>query len=125
MWGPAAAWAVVLFLLSAWPDPPIPSWFYGSDKIAHGTLYGVLGVALAYGRVGAPAPPPHWTMILVGALYGGTDEWHQAFVRGRTPDLGDWAADVTGVLLGYMLVLVLVRWLVTSRAKDNGVDVAD
>jgi VanZ family protein len=64
-------------------------------------------------------------MILVGALYGGTDEWHQAFVRGRTPDWGDWTADVTGVLLGYALVLVVVRWLVTSKATDHGVDVAD
>ena len=116
---------MVLFLLSAWPDPPIPSWFYGSDKIGHATLYGVLGVALAYGRVGAMAPPPHWTMILVGALYGATDEWHQAFVRGRTPDWGDWMADVTGVLLGYTLVLVLVGWLVTSKSTDRGVDVAD
>ena len=125
MWGPAAAWAVVLFLLSAWPNPQAPSWFSVDDKVAHAILYGVMGVALAYGRVGAPAPPPHWTMILAGALYGATDEWHQAFVRGRTPDWGDWRADVIGVVLGYTLLLMVVRWLVTSKSTDHGVDVAD
>ncbi len=116
---------MVLFLLSAWPNPRVPSWFPGSDKVAHAVLYSVLGAALASGRIGVLAPPPHLVMILVGVLYGATDEWHQAFVRGRTPDWGDWMADVTGVVLGYTLVLVLVRWLVTSRATDNGVDVAD
>ena len=125
MWGPAAAWAVVLFLLSAWPRPGVGSWFPGRDKVAHVALYSVPGGALAYGRVGALAPPPHLVMILAGVVYGATDEWHQAFVRGRTPDWGDWWADVTGVVLGYTLVLVWVRWLVTSRATDHGVDVAD
>lgn len=124
MWGPAAAWAAVLFLLSAWPSPRIPYFFPGSDKVAHAALYAVLGVALAYGRRGVLAPPPHWLMILVGALYGATDEWHQVFVRGRSPDLGDWLADVTGVLLGYTLMLMVMGWFATSRSRDDRVDVS-
>ncbi len=92
--------------------------------MAHAALYAVLGIALAYGRRGALEPPPHWLMILVGALYGVTDEWHQVFVRGRSPDLGDWLADVTGVLLGYSLMLVVMGWLPTSRSGDDRVDVS-
>jgi VanZ family protein len=102
-WGPAAAWAAVLFLLSAWANPPVPLWFPGQDKVAHVGLYGVLGLALAYGRGRAVPPPPHLLMILVGALYGATDELHQVFVAGRTPDPRDWLADITGLLVGYGL----------------------
>ena len=123
MWGPAAVWAVVLFLLSAWPNPPVPPFFRGSDKIAHASLYAVLGAALAWGRRSSPTPPAHWLMLTVGALYGATDEFHQAFVPRRSPDLGDWMADVTGVLLGYVLVLGLVG-LVHSRNMNEGVDVS-
>ena len=45
----------------------------------------------------------------MGALYGGSDEWHQSFVPGRSPTLGDWVADVAGVVLGYGLVLLLTK----------------
>ncbi len=124
MWGPAAAWAVVLFLLSAWPNPSIPLFFRGSDKVAHASLYAVLGAALAWGRTRTPTPPAHWVMLLVGALYGATDEVHQAFVPRRSPDLGDWLADVTGVLIGYVVVLGLVRWWVHSKSMDEGIDVS-
>jgi VanZ family protein len=124
VWGPAAAWAVVLFLLSAWQNPRVPYFFQGSDKVAHAVLYAVLGGALAWGRKGAVSPPAHWVMLLVGMLYGATDEFHQAFVRGRTPDWGDWGADVVGVLLGYTVVLRVVRWLMTSKSMDEGVDVS-
>ena len=122
MWGPAAAWAVVLFLLSAWPDPPIPEFFRGSDKVAHASLYAVLGATLAWGRKGVQSPPGHWVMILVGALYGATDEFHQAFVRGRTPDWADWSADVMGVLVGYTVVLGLMKLLTPSKSMEEGID---
>jgi VanZ family protein len=62
-------------------------------------------------------------MLLAGLAYGATDEFHQAFVRGRTPDWVDWSADVVGVLIGYALVLLLVRWLMTSKSMNEGVDV--
>jgi len=44
-------------------------------------------------------------LLIAGALYGITDEWHQMYVPGRTPDLADWIADVVGVLLGYGVTL--------------------
>jgi VanZ family protein len=115
---------VVLFLLSAWPSPNVPDWFEVSDKVVHAVLYAVLGVALAWGRSGSPSPPAHWVMLSVGFAYGATDEFHQAFVRGRTPDWGDWAADTTGVLVGYTLTLLLVGWLGNSKSMDEGVDVS-
>jgi len=115
---------VVLFLLSAWPNPRIPDWFFAQDKVVHASLYAVLGAALAWGRRGSDSPPAHWIMLAVGFAYGATDEFHQAFVRGRSPDWGDWAADVTGVLVGYTLVLWLVSWMMSPKSLSEGVDVS-
>lgn len=106
-WGPAAAWAGVLFFLSAIPgtDRP-PTFFPGEDKVAHLGLYAVLGCALAWGRSRGAGPPSgahHALAMAAGLLYGVSDEWHQAFVPGRDVSLGDLAADAVGLALGYWL----------------------
>ncbi len=75
----------------------------------HTGLYGILGLGLAYGRSRALVKPPHVLLLLLGALYGATDELHQVFVAGRTPDPTDWLADITGLLLGYGLLRSLAR----------------
>ena len=111
-WGPAAAWAGVLFFLSAIPgtDHP-PSFFPGEDKVAHLGLYAVLGCALAWGRSRGAGPASGAEgaglrlalPMAAGLLYGVSDEWHQAFVPGRDVSLGDLAADAVGLALGYWL----------------------
>jgi len=95
-----------------------------SDKVVHAGLYAVLGACLGYGRRRASAPPPHWVLLGIGLLYGATDEWHQAFVPRRVPDLGDWLADAAGVFLGYGIAIFLFRRRVRgANAKELGVDV--
>lgn len=93
-------------MLSAQSDVGVPISLPFSDKIGHAGLFGVLGAALAYGRMRASAPPPHLVLLLVGSLYGVADEWHQSFVPGRTASPGDLLADVAGVALGYWLVML-------------------
>jgi VanZ family protein len=100
----------------------MPSFFEGSDKVVHAGLYGVLGMSLGWGQVRSPAPPPHFVLILVGALYGATDEWHQVFVRGRTPDWSDWVADVVGVVCGYLLITASMKRRDASPPSDHAVD---
>jgi VanZ family protein len=99
----------------------MPYLFAGSDKVAHAGLYAVLGMALGHGRVRSAVPPPHVLLILVGALYGATDELHQVFVRGRSPDWTDWVADVVGVASGYLLIVALLTRR-TSTTPDHEVD---
>ena len=99
----------------------MPYVFAGGDKLVHAGLYAVLGMALGFGRVRSPMPPPHLVLILVGALYGATDEFHQTFVRGRSPDWADWLADVVGVASGYFLI-VTVMTRRTSTTPDHEVD---
>lgn len=111
IWGPAALWAAVLFLLSALPgvDAAVPFLFPGADKVAHFVLYAVLGGCLAWGRWRGGSAIPVWTLVAAGVAYGASDEWHQSFVPGRDPSVGDWTADTLGVVLGYMIFSSILR----------------
>jgi len=104
----------------------LPEWVTTYDKLAHAGLYGVLGMALGYGRFHDPFRPPHVLLLAVGGLYGATDEWHQAFVYGRTPGWGDWTADIVGVSIGYIAALFILS-RVARMATPTGpiVDVPD
>ena len=121
VWGPAALWAAVLFLLSALSDVPGGSWLPFGDKVAHLSLYAVLGGALAWGRGRSGRAIPHLLLLALGALYGVTDEVHQGYVPGRIPDPWDWVADVAGLVIGYGICL---RLLAPARTTDEGEDIA-
>lgn len=46
----------------------------------------------------------------IGAiLYGVSDEWHQSFVPGRTPDVRDIVTDAIGALVSLLIISILVR----------------
>ena len=57
---------------------------------------------LLQGTTFAPNLHRSVVLILLGALYGLTDEWHQSFVPGREVSALDWLADLCGVTLGYL-----------------------
>ena len=101
-WGPAALWAAVLFLFSAWDSPGI-SLHSGADKLAHGGAYLIFGLSLAWGRMRTASEVPVVLVILVGVGYGALNEWYQTFVLGREVDFLDGFANAVGVLAGYGL----------------------
>ena len=115
-WGPALAWAALLFALSARPDIPGPGFPYG-DKLGHFVLYGVWGSLLGFGWSRSPRGVSHALLLTIGALYGVSDEWHQMYVPGRMPDVADWIADVAGLLTGY--AWVVTRWGRTEAAIER------
>ena len=45
-----------------------------------------------------------WWAVLLAVVYGATDEWHQSFVPGRTPELRDLFADAVGSAFGASVV---------------------
>lgn len=118
-WGPAAVWAVLLFVLSALPRLPAPSAIAFGDKLGHFALYGVFGVMLAWGRARAPGPIAHVVVLAIGALYGITDEWHQLYVPGRTPDAADWLADVLGLVTGYVAATTFLEPLHQTESEES------
>ncbi|MGE0461149.1 MAG: VanZ family protein [Vicinamibacterales bacterium] len=102
LWGPVAAYMAALFALSS--QATLPGVSLTPDWTQHGMAYAGLAIvtlrATAGGRwsgVGARAVSLAW---VIAALYGVTDEWHQAFVPGRMADVRDVAADAVGAALG-------------------------
>ena len=102
LWGPVLAYMVLIFVLSAQAEPPLPPQV--SDKQGHSLGY--MGLAMTIGRalaggvasgVTLPVAAGAWAMA---AAFGASDEWHQTFVAGRSSELGDWYADAAGALAG-------------------------
>lgn len=117
-WGPAALWAAVLFLLSAWDSPGI-SLHSGADKLAHGGAYVILGLSLAWGRMRTASEVPVVLLMLGGVGYGALNEWYQTFVPGREVDFLDGLANAVGVLAGYGL---FTRFGLHSRGSGGAPD---
>lgn len=100
-WVPAVLWATLIFVLSSQPVLPSPEEL--SDKHLHAIAYGVLASLCLVGLTAA-----RWRSITLGSvvaafavavLYGISDEVHQSFVPGRTPDVADVVADAVGAAL--------------------------
>lgn len=113
-WVPAVAWAAVIFFLSSRPTVPAPA-VPNVDKVLHFVAYAVLGACLAFAAHRSSLPMA--VALLLGWAYGATDEIHQMFVPGRSPDLLDWLADAAGVATATFLYF---RWR-TRRAAPDGV----
>lgn len=87
-----------------------------SDKIAHACYFtaGAAAFALALGlalatNVSLSKARLLLACLVMAALVGAFDEWHQSHTPGRDGNsLGDWIADVLGGLLGFWLALVLL-----------------
>lgn len=63
--------------------------------------------------LGPGRPRRWWWVVVLAGLYGLTDEFHQRYVPGRTPDLRDVLADVIGA---GVVVVALVVWRRSVRA---------
>ncbi|MEW6319988.1 MAG: VanZ family protein [Acidobacteriota bacterium] len=98
LWLPVVAYMAAIFYVSSLSEPPAPEQV--SDKQLHFWVYGGLALvtlrALARGGwagVGAATLAGAW---LIAAGYGVTDEWHQTFTPGRSPEWADVAYDAAG-----------------------------
>ncbi len=102
LWGPVAAWIVLLFALSsrAVPAPAshIPDW------MTHGAAYAVLAVLACRALAGGLKRPVTARVaalaVLISTLYGVTDELHQSFVPGRVADAWDVLKNLAGAVAG-------------------------
>ena len=107
VWGPVVLWAALIFALSSIPSlsTGLGTWDLVLRKIAHLTEYAILG-ALLVRAVGRPWPA---IVIVIGALYAVSDEFHQHFVRGRHAAWYDVVIDTVGVTIG-VIVWRRSRW---------------
>ena len=103
-WLAVILYCTAIFVQSGRPvSVSLPAW-PGSDKVLHFFAYALLGVlffrAFAATRVNDPPGRVVVWSILAAALYGLSDEVHQAFVPSRSAQWLDAAADALGAAAG-------------------------
>jgi VanZ family protein len=122
LWLPVAAWAAFLFTLSSSSTLPAPP-PHVTDKMLHASAYAVLGATLVRALAGARwhgvTPGVAVLAVALTTAYGLSDELHQSFVPGRSVEVGDVVADLTGGTAAAALALALRRFRDRRRWSDT------
>lgn len=113
-WGPPAAAAAAIFLLSSIPGDRLPGHPGYLNVVAHLLEYGILGFLLSRAFLSSGLTRTRTTTILaVTAVclgYGVLDELHQFITPYRLFDVYDLAADTVGALLSSIIYTVQAMW---------------
>ena len=105
---PAILYAALIFGLSSLQKTPLDEMpFWNFDKLVHLLEYAVFGILLMLAfrsdQIDQPMRRANLQTIIVGILYGLSDEIHQFFIPGRISSIEDLVADALGILLGVWL----------------------
>ncbi len=83
------------------------------DKMLHFVVFGIWGLTLTRGLIMTKSDFVHkylmWIVFVAGMIFAFSDEWHQYFVPGRTSDVYDWIADISGVIIFSLLYKSFIR----------------
>ncbi len=116
-WLPLVLYAAAIFIESSFPTPDVVPSLPHIDKLLHVLAYAVFG-ALCYRALTATGARRHrsaiFLSVIMAAAYGISDEIHQSFVPGRSPEMLDVLADAVGGLLGG---LGWHRWRARARSS--------
>ncbi len=119
-WGPAVIWMAATFVVSHQSRVEIP--FGAPDYIGHGVSYAVLGAllmrALAGGTLQGMRTGLILPAVLIAAVYGVSDEFHQSFIPGRMASVSDIAADTIGAVVGAGIAAAMGA-LVRARTRPT------
>ena len=108
---PRRAWlwpllvALLIFGASSRSHVATPGKIPHLDKVAHFSVYGLLGTLLVRTQWGGRWAP----LVALGmaSLYGVSDEIHQSYVPGRSIEFADWVADTAGAAVA---IFMYTRW---------------
>lgn len=87
-------------------------------KLAHFSIYTLLGIFLINEANTFEITKKRKIIIciLFGALYAISDEFHQGFVGGRSPEIRDVCIDTCGIIFG--IILVIIAGKLISKIKE-------
>jgi VanZ family protein len=117
---PLLVYWFIIFIGTTLPSSQLPNIGPLSDKAKHFIAYFLLSVMLDFALSFQKKKPwlskysNFFTFIIV-ALYGILDEIHQSFIPGRSCDINDWYADISGAFLGMILAFLLKKSAFCNR----------
>lgn len=117
-WLPPLLWAGVILLGTSLPQDAVPVSTSNIDKVLHFSIYTVFAFLLTrqisedVSRWRAVA-----ISIVVIALFGAVDEWHQRFIPGRYTEFADWLADVAGGVAGSLIFALFFHKLLAPARQ--------
>ena len=95
--------------------------FEWQDKIYHALAYIVYGASIITMFTGIKDSMKKRTVIiftlLIGILFGLSDELHQSYVPGRDASVEDWIADAIGIMLSISLINPIAS--IVKKIKRN------
>lgn len=114
---PAFIWAVIILIIMAFPGDKLPELSFWQfipffDKWVHFGLFFIFSGLLGFGFIMQTSFPKLnsntiLSVFLISAIYGGATELMQTFVSSRTADYIDLISDVSGGLIGVVLIKII------------------
>lgn len=110
--------AILIFIFSSIPNARVPFEFHLGDKFLHLLEYLLFSILLFFSFYTSVRAfwqkNAHPLTLIIGTIYGLSDEFHQGFVPGRQRDFFDFLADLAGVLVG-----LFIAWLLLKKANNK------
>jgi len=112
-WSPTLAYMMLVWVLSSIPRTAPVVIVPMQDKVVHLVEYAVLAILYCYSIARSL---PQWKKpavlalsVLLAALWGAVDEWHQSFMPNRDADVMDAVADALGAIIGCAIAVRLPK----------------
>ena len=115
---PALAYMALIFYMSSGPVTS-PTLNAIPDYYLHSSGYSLLSILVFWAWNERLAPNrgtgSYFFPVLITVLYGISDEFHQSFVPGRTPEMKDVLSDAIGAVLGIAAIPLMQRLISSFR----------
>jgi VanZ family protein len=100
-------WLLLIWIVSSLPAEKLPNIdALNLDKLAHISVYFIFSVLLFVNyKHNKTSKISKYQLLLIAIVLAALDEAHQELVVNRTVSLYDLSANITGVLLGYLVVM--------------------
>lgn len=119
---PLILYWIILFIATTLPSTPYVEVLEISDKLKHLSAYMILAILLSLNlhfqeKWKSPSKFYLSYTFIICITYGVLDEIHQIFVPNRTGEFLDWVADLTGTLIGILIISIFIKLIRNKSAQ--------